>query len=453
MSCECAMLLTRRAFVGAAAGVCLGAEGLFAAPPPGEAALRPRVRPLPGDGKTPIPLLGLGCAERFPLRKRAGDRDDAEAQAHAETLIDYALRHGVNWLDTGYAYHRGVSEPFLGRVLKKYPRESFLLSTKMPTWLVKTADDAKRIFEEQLRRCQVDYFDFYLLHSISKKAEFERVYVKLGVLDYLLEQKRRGRIRHLGMSYHGKSDYLGELLDAYPGTFEVCMMMLNAMEFTWNPDAAKLAATAAQRGVAVLVMEPLAGGRAAGLRGEALEIVRAARPADSPARWGFRFAASLPGVACIFSGMNRLDYMRENIETLSDRFQPLTDAERKTYEAAIAAYMKHKSIPCTGCSYCVPCPYGVRIPEIFAWYNDWAQNGRLPADEGTNATQDLRRRFLASYYNTFRACERADRCLACRKCLVPCPQWTFRIPTEMEKVASLVAHVEEVYVQKGGVVR
>ena len=123
------------------------------------------------------------------------------------------------------------------------------------------------------------------------------------------------------------------------------------------------------------------------------------------------------------------------------------------YAAAIAAYMKHKSIPCTGCSYCVPCPYGVRIPEIFAWYNEWAQNGRLPADEGANATQDLRRCFLASYYNTFRARERADRCLACRKCLVPCPQWTFRIPTEMEKVAALVAHVEEVYVQKGGVVR
>ena len=231
------------------------------------------------------------------------------------------------------------------------------------------------------------------------------------------------------------------------------MLMLNAMEFTWNPDAAKLAGTAAQRGVAVLVMEPLAGGRAAGLRGEAREILRAVRPDDSPARWGLRFAASLPGVVCVFSGMGKIEYLRENAATLSEGFTPLSEAERAAYASAIAAYMKHKSIPCTGCSYCVPCPYGVRIPEIFAWYNDWAQNGRLPADEGANATQDLRRRFLASYYNTFRARERADRCLACRKCLVPCPQWTFRIPTEMEKVAALVAHVEEVYVQKGGVVR
>ncbi|MGN0847359.1 MAG: aldo/keto reductase [Kiritimatiellia bacterium] len=443
--------VTRRRAIGGAvaAGLCLGAgeacatEEVFTG--------RPRVRPLKSDGKTPIPLLGLGCAERFPLKTRAGA--GAADAAYAERMIDFALRHGVNWLDTGYAYHKGASEPFLGRVLRKYPRESFLLSTKLPTWQVKTFDDAKRIFEDQLARCQVDYFDFYLLHSISRKAEFERVYVKLGVLDYLLEQKKAGRIRHLGMSYHGKSDYLGELLDAYPGLFEVCMVMQNAMEFTWNKDAANLAATAAARGVSVLVMEPLAGGRAAGLRGEALEIIKSARPHDSAARWGFRFAASLPGVACVFSGMGKLEYLKENIETLSENFQPLTDAERKTYEAAIAAYMKHPSIPCTGCSYCVPCPYGVRIPELFAWYNEWAQNGRLPADEGPNDSQDLRRRFLASYYNTFRARERADRCLACRKCLVPCPQWTFRIPTEMEKVAGIVARTEAAYVKKGGTIR
>ncbi len=446
----------RRAIGGAlAAGLCFGAERLWCAGTAegaGGFLPRPRVRPLPSDGKTPIPLLGLGCAERFPLKSH--DMNDAAALRHAEDLIDFALKHGVTWLDTGYAYHKGKSEPFLGRVLRKYPRESFMLSTKMPTWQVKTPDDAKRIFEDQLARCRVGYFDFYLLHSISKKEDFERVYVKLGVLDYLLEQKKKGRIRHLGMSYHGKSDYLGELLDSYPGLFEVCMLMLNRMEFTWNKDAANLAGTAAKRGVAVLVMEPLAGGRAAALTGEALGILKkSSRPDDSAARWGFRFAASLPGVACIFSGMNRLDHMKENIETLSGDFRPLTEAERQTYDAAIAAYMKHPSIPCTGCNYCVPCPYGVRIPELFAWYNGWAQNGRLPADEGPNDSQDLRRRFLASYNNAFRPKERADRCLGCKKCLVPCPQWTFRIPEEMDKIARLVARTAETYVRKGGTPR
>lgn len=445
--------LTRRGMLqrALAAGIVLGAEGLLGAELPqklADATLRPRLRPLPSDGKTPIPLLGLGCAEKFPLNKKSG----ALAEK-AEDLLDFAYAHGVRWFDTGYPYHQGTSEPFLGRVLKKYPRESYLLSTKLPTWQIKTLDDAKRIFEDQLKRCDTGYFDFYMLHSVSKKEDFERVYVQLGVLDYLKEQQRAGRIRHLGMSYHGKSDYLDELLGAYPGLFEVCMLMLNRMEFTWNPDAAKLAPTAAKHGTAVLVMEPLAGGRAAGLRGEAMDILRKVRPDDSAARWGLRFAASLPGVACVFSGMNKVAYIRENVETLSEGFAPLSEAERAAYDEAIATYMKHGSIPCTGCSYCVPCPNGVRIPELFAWYNEWAQNGRLPADAGANDSQDLRRRFLISYNNRFRPAERADRCTQCKKCLVPCPQWTFRIPEEMTKIARLVENTRTTYVARGGKLR
>ncbi|MCQ2393990.1 MAG: aldo/keto reductase [Kiritimatiellae bacterium] len=443
--------VTRRgALEGAlAAGLCMGAGNLFAVEPPFTA--KPRVRPFIGDGKTPIPLLGLGCAERFPLRTR--DAGQAAMEARAEEMVDFALAHGVTWIDTGYSYHRGKSEPFLGRVLKKHPRDSYLISTKMPTWLVRSEKDAPRIFNEQLQRLNITYFDFYLLHSIRTKSEFERVYLKLGVLDFLREQKKLGRIRHLGLSFHGKSDYLKELLETYPGVFEVCMVMQNAMEYRWNKDAPKLAEVAAQHKVAILVMEPLAGGRAAGLSGESLAILKRANPKDSSARWGFRFAASIPGVACVFSGMGKLEYLKENIETLTEDFKPLSPDERKTYEAAIAEYMKYKTLPCTGCAYCVPCPYGVKIPEIFRWYNTWAQSGRLPADEGANDSQDLRRRFLASYYNTFKAKERADRCIACRKCLVPCPQWTFRIPTEMENISELVARTEATYIKKGGVIR
>lgn len=439
--------LTRRQTLGGllATGLLFPSVGYLFAADAAEGAI-PRVRPLPSDGKTPIPLLGLGCAERFPLQKLG----QPGAKEYAISLIDFALKHGIKWLDTGYAYHKGKSEPFLGEVLKRYPRESFYLSTKMPTWQVKSLDDAKRIFEDQLARCQVEYFDFYLLHSISRKEDFERVYVQQGVLDYLIERKKAGQIRHLGLSYHGKSDYLDELLGQYPGLFEVCMVMQNAMEFRWNPDSPNLSAVAARHGVGVLVMEPLAGGRAAALTGEALKILKDANPKDTAGRWGIRFAASQPGVICVFSGMGRLAHLEENIETLSDSFRPLSPDERKTYEAAIAVYMKHDSIPCTGCSYCLPCPFGIRIPELFAWYNNWAQGGHLPADEGENASQDLRRAFLLSYRKKFRAKERAEKCTNCEKCLQACPQWTFKIPKEMKKIADLVRHTEEVYAKNGG---
>lgn len=446
--------LTRRQAIGCslAAGVCFGAGPRSASVSDVVGAAEPqvRVRPWARHPAVKLPLLGFGCADRFPQKKGFGKHSvDYEA---AGRLVDYAMSHGVNWFDTGYVYHKGESERFLGKALAKYPRESYLLTDKMPTWLVKKPEDGPRMFAEQLERCKVDYFDFYFLHSVGSKSVFEDVYVKMGVLDYLRSEKKKGRIRHLGLSFHGKSDFLAEVLDANPD-LEACLVMLNRMEYEWNKDAAKLADVAAKRGVAVLVMEPLAGGRAANLRGQSLAVLEKARPGDTAARWGLRFAASEPGVVCLFSGMNKLEHLKENIETLSETFRPFDAQERKTYDEAIAVYMKHPSIPCTGCRYCDPCPYGVRIPELFAWYNEWAQTGRLPSENGANDSQDLRRRFLASYNNAFPPKTRADRCLGCKKCLVSCPQWTFRIPVEMEKIANLVAQVEADYVKKGGTLR
>ncbi len=442
--------VTRRTALGGAfaAGVCLGTEGLFAAPAAGEAQMPGR--PWAKDPRYRLPLLAFGCADRFP-QKRGHGKNSVDYEFAAE-LVDYAMKHGVNWFDTGYVYHAGESEKFLGKTLVKYPRESYILSDKMPAWKCDRKEDIARIFEEQLARCHTEYFDFYLLHSIGSKPVYEKVYKQWGGLAYLREQKAKGRIRHLGLSFHGKSDFLEEVLTENPD-LEVCMVMQNAMEHTWNKDSRKFPEICVRHGVSVLVMEPLAGGRAAGLRGKSMEPLLKVHPEDTPAKWGLRYAASLPGVVCLMSGMNKLAHLQENIRTLGAAFKPLDEAEKKAYDEAIGVYMKYKSIPCTGCRYCMPCPYGLPIPEIFAWYSEWAQSGRLPADEGPNDSQDLRRRFLASYYNKFPSKTRADRCLGCKKCLVSCPQWTFRIPVEMGRIADLVARTENVYVQKGGVIR
>ncbi len=443
--------LTRRRMLGTAlaAGACIGV-GEVLAEEVADDGVRVRTMPLPRDPSLRLPMLGFGCADRFPQKRGAGKHSvDYE---HAGRLLDLAMSRGLNWFDTGYVYHKGESERFLGRALAKYPRESYILSDKMCTWQIKKFEDAPRMFEEQLKRCNVQYFDIYMMHSIGSETQFEDVYIKKGVLNYLREEKKKGRIRHLGLSFHGKSPFLDRLLAAHPD-LEVCMVMLNAMEFRWNKDAAKLAETAARHNVAVLVMEPLAGGRAAGLRGKALEKLKSMHPDDSAAKWGLRFAASEKGVIALASGMNKEAHLLENVHTFSKDFKPLSDEERKVYDEAISIYMKFKSIPCTGCRYCDPCPYGVSIPEIFAWYNEWAQADRLPADSGANDSQELRRRFLASYYNTFPPSARADRCLGCKKCLEACPQWTFRIPVEMGKITDLVAATARRYVEKGGKIR
>ena len=393
-----------------------------------------------------ISLLGFGGI-RLPILNRKDTEIDYEL---GQKLVDYGVRHGVNYFDTGWVYHHGQGEVFYGKVLKKYPRASFMLADKMPTWLVPSLAEAKKFFEEQLKRCQVDYFDNYLLHSINKLDEFKNVYEKMGVLDYLKEEKARGRIRHLGFSFHSTVPTMGYLLEKYEWDF--ALIMLNGLE--WDDEgerrqsgyrAGTLYRMLTAKKLPVFVMEPLGGGRVATLNGKAKKVLEAAEPGRSLASWGMRFAASLPNVQTLLSGMNKLDQVVDNVRTLSADFTPMTRQEHETYGRALAEYHKYPIIPCTTCRYCMPCPYGVLIPETFAWYNSFAGEGLLPADSGPNNSQALRRKFLVSYNNTIPPQARASRCISCRKCLVACPQWTFRIPVEMEKIEKFVAHVQARY--------
>jgi predicted aldo/keto reductase-like oxidoreductase len=405
--------------------------------------------PYPPEPGWEISRLGFGGI-RLPILNRNDTEMDYEL---GQKLVDYGVRHGMNYFDTGWVYHHGQGEVFFGKVLKKYPRASFMLADKMPTWLVHSLAEAKRFFEEQLKRCQVEYFDNYLLHSIGKFGEFQNVYEKMGVLDYLKEEKARGRIRHLGFSFHSAVPTMEYLLEKY--TWDFALIMLNCLEWDEESEhrqsgyrAGTLYRMLTAKKLPVFVMEPLSGGRVATLNGKAKKVLEADRPGKSLASWGLRFVASLPNVQVILSGMNKLDQVVDNVRTLASDFTPMTRPERETYGRALAEFHKYPTIPCTGCRYCMPCPYGVLIPETFAWYNSFAGEGLLPTDSGPNDSQALRRKFLVSYNNAIPPPARANHCIGCRKCLVACPQWTFRIPVEMQKIEKFVAQVRTQYEAK-----
>ena len=405
-------------------------------------------RPVPFDPSREISLLGYG-GTRLPTRGR--DKNNVDRELGAK-LVDFAYRHGLNYFDTGWNYHEGNGERFWGATLSKYPRESFFLSDKMCTWRLKKETDGPEMFAEQMKRCAVEYFDFYLCHSVGSYGTFQHSYIKLGTLDFMREQKRLGRIRHLGMSYHGQSKDLPRILDEYPEC-EMCILLVNAYEGRRNPDNLKMREILRERKVAIVVMEPLAGGRLSTMHGRARELLKEAAPDDTPAKWGYRYAASQPGVMSVLTGMGHFAYVRENVRTLSTReFKPFSAEEAAVYEKAVAAFMEVPTIACTGCRYCTPCPYGVPIPDLFAWYNKIALTG-LPPEGDVPDAQRKRRDVLVSYFNTFSEGHRAHNCIGCRKCSAACPQWTLRIPEELTKLAAFVGKTRDAYLAAGGRLR
>ena len=399
-------------------------------------------RPFGSDPSREISLLGCGGV-RLCVERNNQNKIDREL---ATKIFDYCYRHGVNFFDTGYVYHGGDSEKFLNEILARYPRESFFFTDKMPTWHVKTLDDAKRIFKDQCERtAALGYFDVYMLHSISNPAQYDKVYRKLGVLEYLKDMIGAGKIKQIGFSYHGTHKFLSELVGEHP--WALTLIPFNGAEPKGEPNRQVLAA----KKIPIFVMSPLGGGRLAHLNLPARRHLEAAKPGVTPAEWGMRYAASFEGMQTVLSGMSQVEQAVENVRTFSrERFEKLTEADIAVYRGAIDLYNKYQPVACTNCRYC-ECPYGIQIPEIFTWWNSFKGEGRVPEDDGgKNDSQELRREFLLSYYNTIPAAARADRCTGCKKCKEGCPQWVFRIPTEMEKIADAVNHIREVYLAKGG---
>lgn len=316
-----------------------------------------------------LSALGLG-AMRLPVI----GGDDAQIDvAAAEEMIAFAMEQGINYYDTAWGYHGGNSETVLGKALTRYPRERYYLATKFPGYDLANMPKVEEIFEKQLEKCGVGYFDFYLFHNVCEMNIDAYLDEKYGIFSYLMEQKKNGRIRHLGFSAHGSCEVMRRFLDAYGPDMEFCQIQLNYIDWTFQ-EAKEKVELLRSYGIPVWVMEPLRGGRLAGLSQEDSEKLKALRPDETAAGWAFRFLQSVQGVTVVLSGMSDSAQLQENIQIFSEE-KPLEKEERDAL-LSVADGMLNGRVPCTACRYCVShCPKGLDIPMLLKLYNEHAFTG------------------------------------------------------------------------------
>ncbi len=377
-----------------------------------------------------VSALGMGNM-RLPV---FNDVEKDINREKAQEIIDYAYSHGINYYDTAYRYHGGNSEFFIGEALSKYPRDSWYLASKFPGHMIVKKENGvigftsglagwpdstvPKVFEEQLAKCRVDYFDFYLLHNVNEKSVAMYYDEELGIVNHLLEEKKAGRIRHLGFSTHGTAETIDKFLTRFEGVFEFVQIQLNYLDWKLQ-DAKSKVEVIAKHGLKIVVMEGIRGGRLASLPEAEAAKLAARRPGDSAARWALRWLQSLPEVAVVLSGMTTLDQIIDNVETFAEP-NPVNEEEKKLLFEVADAMLSW--VPCTACRYCTEgCPMQLEIPKIIAAYNG-VKNGDM----------------MASY--SLADCDPSmdpTRCVGCGACTGICPQ-NIPIPDIMKEFGEML---------------
>ncbi|MCU6762516.1 putative aldo-keto reductase [uncultured Roseburia sp.] len=350
-----------------------------------------------------LSALGMG-AMRLPVV----DGDDSNIdEAAAMKMVDYAMKQGINYYDTAWGYHGGQSELVMGKALARHPRESFYLADKFPGYDLSNMDKVEEIFETQLKKCKVDYFDFYLFHNVCEMnidAYLDEAY---GIYDYLMKQKADGRIRHLGFSVHGAYDVMERFLKAYGSDMEFCQIQLNYLDWSFQDAKAKIELLK-QYQIPVWVMEPLRGGQLASLDLKQEQQLKKLRPEEGIPAWAFRFLQTIPEVTVTLSGMSDFGQLQENIHTFETN-QPLNDMEFDAVIKIADSIIKKIALPCTSCRYCVShCPKGLNIPVLIGLYNEHCSTkGGFLAPMALMAVPESKR---------------PAACVGCRSCEAVCPQ-------------------------------
>jgi uncharacterized protein len=393
-----------------------------------------------------VSLLGYG-GMRLPRPTHAGrpSMDGEVDDAGVVRSVDYALDHGVNYFDTAPVYCKGQSEAAMGRALSRHPRDRYLVATKMSNFMPKPSREASlALYERSRQNLRVDYLDYYLLHAVGDHASFQERFLDNGVLDFLLKEREAGRIRCLGWSFHGDRAFFDEML-ASGITWDFVQIQANYLDWQnlhgQNAVLAKDLYDSLERAkIPAIIMEPVLGGRLARLPHKALVELKQADPVASTASWAFRFVGSLPNVLTVLSGMTYLEHLQDNLLTYSP-LKPLTEPDRAMLARAAKALLETPTVGCTGCNYCMPCPYGIDIPGVLGHYDRCLSDGDTPLKAGDPDYHRARQAFLLGLDRGVPRLRQAEHCTGCGTCNRRCPQH-IDIASEMRKIDAFTDHLK-----------
>ena len=452
--------IDRREFIRKAGGTALAIGGLGviagcahkgsssqasnpAGPSDDAAGMTYRTNKVTGDK---VSILGYGCM-RWPMIKDAEDRDIIDQEA-VNRLVDHALENGVNYFDTSPVYLQGQSETATGIALKRHPRESYFIATKLSNFSNYSRENSMLMYRKSFENLQTDYIDYYLLHSIGGggMAAFNARYVDNGMLDFLMEERKAGRIRNLGFSFHGNTDSFDEFLKLHEKYhWDFVQIQLNYVDWTHaggrNANAQYLQAELDKRGIQSVIMEPLLGGRLAKVPEHIADRLKEREPQKSVASWAFRFAGTHEGVLCVLSGMTYMEHLQDNLKSYSP-LVPLTESDLAFLEETAELMQKYPTVPCNDCKYCMPCPYGIDIPAILLHYNKCVNEGEIAGSTASEDYRKARRAYLVSYDRAVPKLRQASRCIGCNTCVSHCPQ-NIDIPKELHRIDRYVEKLKQ----------
>lgn len=402
-----------------------------------------------------VSILGYGCM-RWPTIKRENSKEGEEEidQEAVNQLVDYAIAHGVNYFDTSPAYCKGQSEHATGIALHKHPRNKYFIATKLSNFAPSTwsREASLEMYHNSFKELQVDYIDYMLLHAVGMGGgmeEFKARYIKNGMLDFLVEERKAGRIRNLGFSYHGDIrvfDYLLSQHDKYQWDF--VQIQMNYLDWEHakeinprNTNAEYLYGELAKRNIPAIIMEPLLGGRLSKVHDHIVARLKQREPERSVASWVFRFVGTFPNVLTVLSGMTFMEHLQDNLRSYCP-LQPLTQEETQFLYDTADLMMQYPTIPCNDCKYCMPCPYGIDIPSILLHYNKCVNEGNVPENAQAENYRKARRAFLIGYDRSVPRLRQANHCIGCKQCISHCPQ-SIDIPKELHRIDAFVEDLKQ----------